>query len=124
MLVPAGDARRGGGEHEAGRGFDEDRVRQPRFFEPRTVHVYQLGLLRYSWPEVEIELRCRSGFYVRSLARDLGLALGTGGHCSAITRTAVGPFTEAISTPLDQVPDPLTSADLISLDQWQSLRAS
>ena len=47
------------------------------------------------------EMRCGKGTYVRSLARDLAAALGTVGHAEEIRRTAVGPFTEADSIPLD-----------------------
>jgi len=41
-----------------------------------------------------LELTCRGGFYVRSLARDLGRALGCGAHLSALRRTAIGPWTD------------------------------
>ena len=51
----------------------------------------------------EFEMRCGKGTYVRSLARDLAAALGTVGHAEEIRRTAVGPFTEADSIPLDIV---------------------
>ncbi|MBS2029194.1 MAG: tRNA pseudouridine(55) synthase TruB [Deltaproteobacteria bacterium] len=42
-----------------------------------------------------LELTCRGGFYVRSLARDLGRALGVPAHLSALVRTAIGPWTKA-----------------------------
>jgi tRNA pseudouridine55 synthase len=41
-----------------------------------------------------LELTCRGGFYVRSLARDLGRALGCGAHLSALHRTAIGPWAD------------------------------
>ena len=41
-----------------------------------------------------LELTCRGGFYVRSLARDLGRALGCGAHLSALRRTAIGPWVD------------------------------
>ena len=56
--------------------------------EPRPVTVHEIDLVRYAWPEAEVEVRCAKGFYVRSLARALGEALGTGGHCASIRRTA------------------------------------
>ena len=59
---------------------------------PRKVTVYRLDLLRFEPPEVEIEVECSRGTYVRSLAHDLGLSLGCGAHLSALTRTRVGPF--------------------------------
>jgi tRNA pseudouridine55 synthase len=83
---------------------------------PRTVIVHGIDLIRYEWPMVEIDVRCGKGFYVRSLARDLGRALGTGGHCQNLRRTAVGPFTESESVRLDDVPEPLAQSHLIDLD--------
>ena len=105
------------------RAYKKARKNQVVKIEPRRVFVHELRLLSYAWPEVELEVRCRTGFYVRSLARDLGVALGTGGHCAAIVRTAVGPFTEALSVPLEAVPDPVTSEDLVSVKQWESFLA-
>ena len=45
--------------------------------------------------DVGAVVRCSSGTYIRALARDLGAALGTGGHLTALRRTAVGPYTIA-----------------------------
>jgi tRNA pseudouridine55 synthase len=44
------------------------------------------------WLDVDATIRCSSGTYIRALARDLGAALGTGGHLTALRRTAVGPY--------------------------------
>jgi len=82
----------------------------------RRVQVRGLELVRYEWPEVELDLRCGKGFYVRSLARDLGQALGTGGHCASIRRTAVGPFTIEEAILLLNLPESLTAADLMSIE--------
>ena len=59
---------------------------------PRTVDVHGIDVLRYAWPELEVEVRCGKGTYIRSLARDLGEALGVGGHVAMLRRTRVGPF--------------------------------
>lgn len=59
----------------------------------RPVTIYHLSLLSYDWPRLSFELHCGRGTYVRSLIRDLGEALGTGGCLTALSRTAVGPFT-------------------------------
>ncbi|HJW43235.1 MAG TPA: tRNA pseudouridine(55) synthase TruB [Geothrix sp.] len=56
-----------------------------------------------------LELTCRGGFYVRSLARDLGRALGCGAHLTALHRTAIGPWTD----PGEGVERLLTGADLL-----------
>ena len=68
----------------------------------RVVAVQTLVLL--GMPDTDralFEIRCGKGTYVRSLARDLAAALGTVGHAEEIRRTAVGPFTEADTIPLD-----------------------
>ena len=49
------------------------------------------------------EVECGKGTYVRSLARDMGRALGCFGHVSALRRTAVGPFDERDMIPLEQL---------------------
>lgn len=41
---------------------------------------------------VTVKIRCSTGTYIRSLARDLGEALGTGGYVQELRRTSVGPF--------------------------------
>jgi tRNA pseudouridine55 synthase len=58
----------------------------------KTVQVYGIDVLRYQWPELDVEIRCGKGTYVRSLARDVGAALGCGAYVSVLRRTRVGPF--------------------------------
>ncbi len=82
----------------------------------RPVDVYRLEIRRYDWPELELYVHCGKGTYIRSLARELGEALGTGGHCQSLRRLAVGPFGEDGALLLAQVPDPLTEQDLIPID--------
>ena len=66
----------------------------------RTVTVDRLEVLRYEYPELELDVQCGSGTYIRSLGRDLAESLGTGAVMSALVRMAIGPFTlkDAIST--------------------------
>jgi len=64
---------------------------------PRAVTVHRLDILAWRpGPQVadlDIAVACSSGTYVRAIARDVGVALGVGGHLVALRRTAVGPFT-------------------------------
>ncbi len=60
--------------------------------EPRKVKVYDLQVLDYTPPVVEIMVHCGSGFYVRSLAHDLGEQIGCGAHLSGLIRTAIGEY--------------------------------
>ena len=59
---------------------------------PRRVCVQELSLVDWSPPQFTLELACSAGTYVRSLAHDLGEALGTGAHLTALTRRASGVF--------------------------------
>ncbi len=56
----------------------------------REVTVHALELLRFESPDLDFEVHCSKGTYVRSLARDLGLALGLGAHLTALRRTESG----------------------------------
>lgn len=60
---------------------------------PRTVEVYRLEMTAWEPPSFEAEVECSRGTYIRSLAHDLGEALGCGGHLELLTRTRSGPFT-------------------------------
>jgi tRNA pseudouridine55 synthase len=52
-------------------------------------------LLEYVWPLVRLRIDCGRGTYIRSLARDIGNALKTGGFLTQLSRTRVGVFTIA-----------------------------
>ncbi len=60
--------------------------------EPVTIFFKELELLEFGIPESRIRLLCSKGTYVRSFARDLGVATGSGCYLSALTRTAIGSF--------------------------------
>ena len=60
--------------------------------EPKEIDVYHLELLEWDPPEAIIDVFCSSGTYVRSLANDLGEALGCGGHLVGLRRTKSGEF--------------------------------
>ena len=53
--------------------------------------------------DLDARVRCSSGTYIRALARDLGAALGTGGHLTALRRTAVGPYDIAQAHTLEEL---------------------
>jgi tRNA pseudouridine55 synthase len=71
---------------------------------PRAVTVHELALTAFDGPAaVSLRLRCSKGTYVRSLAFDLGRALGVGAHVTALRRTRSGPFAVADARTLDAV---------------------
>jgi tRNA pseudouridine55 synthase len=69
----------------------------------RTVTIHQVDVLRYEYPELELEIECGSGTYIRAVGRDLGAALGTAAVMSALERTAIGPFQVEQSILLDRL---------------------
>lgn len=77
--------------------------------EPRPVHIATLTVSNFEAPEFDLEVVCGSGTYIRSLAHDLGEALGTGAHLRGLVRTASGVFSiedaVALET-LTQSPEP------------------
>jgi len=59
----------------------------------RPVDAYELRVRSYAYPSLEIDIVCGSGFYVRSLGRDLAREVGSDAVMSRLERTAIGPFT-------------------------------
>lgn len=66
----------------------------------RRVEILDLELMRWNPPEVELRVRCSKGTYIRTLAQDIGAALGTGAHLAALRRTACGGFSLADASDL------------------------
>lgn len=60
--------------------------------EPRPVQIHEFSILGVDLPKVHLRVRCSKGTYIRTLAHDLGEALGCGAHLSALRRTASGSF--------------------------------
>ncbi len=60
--------------------------------EPRSVTIHSLQLGACDLPEFELQVHCSKGTYVRTLAEDIGEALGCGAHVTALRRTGVGPY--------------------------------
>jgi tRNA pseudouridine55 synthase len=71
--------------------------------EPRQVVVYRLEIQEVALPQVTVRVECGKGTYIRTLAHDLGRALGCGAHLVALTRLAVGVFRLEEAWPLDLI---------------------
>ena len=74
----------------------------------RPVRIDSIEVLAFQWPDLTVRIRCGSGTYIRSIARDLGDRLGTGGLMTALERTQIGDFKAADS--ID--PDSLTAGNI------------
>ena len=85
------------------------RVRDGQLVEipERRITVYQLEVLGIAreteFTDVEVSTRVSSGTYIRAIARDLGEALGVGGHLTSLRRTSVGPFSETMCHNLEDL---------------------
>ncbi|HWM34554.1 MAG TPA: tRNA pseudouridine(55) synthase TruB [Pseudolysinimonas sp.] len=89
---------------EGRRAYDRARAGEEVVLAPRTVTISRFEVLaeRRDAQVVDLDavVECSSGTYIRALARDLGAALGVGGHLTALRREAIGPFEVADATPL------------------------
>ncbi|RME76417.1 MAG: tRNA pseudouridine(55) synthase TruB, partial [Chloroflexi bacterium] len=77
------------------------RAGQPVEVPPRQVVIESLEWVDWSPPDLTLDVTCSPGTYIRSLARDLGDALGVGAHLAGLTRTASGSWTLAEAVSLD-----------------------
>ena len=78
---------------------------------PKLIHVYRFDLLDFAPPDVRFVVECTKGTYVRTLAHDIGQALGVGAHLSQLRRTKIGRF---------DVADASTLAELLALPSLES----
>ena len=67
----------------------------------RTVTIYNLELLDYAYPSLKIRTHVGSGTYIRSLAVDIGKALGTGAYCKQLRRTKIAEWTVEDAVSID-----------------------
>ncbi len=74
----------------------------------KKVTIYDFELTRIELPEIDFKIRCSKGTYIRSIARDFGLALDNGAHLTALRRTKIGNF---------KVEDAMSPADFRTLCQ-------
>ena len=83
------------------RAYDLARRGEIVSLEPRPVVIHALTLSAWAPPECELDVHCSAGTYIRSLAHDLGQALGCGAHLAGLRRTASGPFQVDAAVGLD-----------------------
>lgn len=70
---------------------------------PKTLTIDEIELLSFSPESITIRVVCSKGTYIRALARDIGLALGSGGHLTALRRTRVGSVSISDCLSMEQV---------------------
>jgi tRNA pseudouridine55 synthase len=105
------------------RAYDLARAGRPQALAPRPVVIHGITITGYEWPLLDLEIHCGKGTYIRSIARDLGNALSTGGTLTMLRRTVVEPFELGAAMVVEDLPgraegftgelllDPPTSAE-------------
>jgi tRNA pseudouridine55 synthase len=111
QVPPAHSAVRVGGQRAYALARQGEAVELPT----RSVRIDRVEVRHIDWPRVDLRIACGKGTYIRSIARDLGRSLGTGGHLSALRRAAIGEYRVADAWSLDQLPDRLEAADLLPM---------
>jgi tRNA pseudouridine55 synthase len=98
---------------EGRRAYDRARAGEDFEVPSRRVEVDAFELLSFDPPFADLEVRCGAGTYVRSLARDLGRALGGTGHLTALRRTASGALTVDEAVALDAIDEAHAAGELL-----------
>jgi tRNA pseudouridine55 synthase len=84
---------------------------------PRRITLHALDALAIEGDQIELAVHCSKGTYVRTLAEDIGAALGCGAHVIGLRRTGVGPYTEAGMLTLDALRDQAEAEGAQALDR-------
>ena len=102
------------------RAYDRVRAGEDVDIPSRQVTIHRIDVLEIRragpWWDIDVEIDCSSGTYIRAIARDVGNDLGVGGHLTALRRTRVGPF--AVDDAMG--PEEITAESLIALGEAAS----
>jgi tRNA pseudouridine55 synthase len=99
QLPPQFSAKKIAGE----RAYDIARRGDVATLTPARVTIHDISMLRIDLPEIEFEVDCSSGTYIRSIARDVGAVLGTGGYLTRLRRTQIGKHDVRTAVPVDEL---------------------
>lgn len=101
--------------HAEGSGLVSQRDSDAARLEPRPVRIDHITIDRYHWPQLALTIDCGKGTYIRSIARDIGLALKTGGVLTSLVRTRSGSFAVEQAMSMDAMPERIDAHHLIPL---------
>lgn len=114
---PSYSARKVGGR----RAYAMARRGDPVSLDPIRVRIDRLVMTRCEMPFIDLDIACSSGTYIRAIGRDLGAALGTGAHLTALRRTAVGPHDVADAIALDELEEDPAAARAVMITMIDAL---
>lgn len=106
---------------EGRRAYEMARSGEEVELKPKTLVIDELELLDFSPESITLRVVCSKGTYIRALARDIGEALGSGGHLTALRRTRVGEVTEDICLTVDQAVELIRTVELTFPDDFTPL---
>jgi tRNA pseudouridine55 synthase len=81
------------------------------------VTIYEIEVLKYDWPQLDLRVKCSSGTYIRSLAHDIGQALECGAYLTALRRTQIGKWSIDDAVVLDSLDEDNWARSLVSIDK-------
>ena len=84
------------------RAYEYARSGEELVLKPSQITIYELEVLEYEAPILKIRVACSKGTYIRSLARDIGIALNSGGHLTNLVRTKIGDYSVNNSISIDE----------------------
>lgn len=85
------------------RAYEMARAGEEVVMKPARITIYALEIMDFSLPKLVVRVKCSKGTYIRSLARDIGAALDSGGHLTGLIRSASGGFTVSNSLSMEEV---------------------
>lgn len=94
------------------RAYDMARTGKEVDLKPRPIVIDEIELLSFSPSEITIRVSCGKGTYIRALARDIGKALDSGGHLTALRRTRVGDVSIEDCLSIEQVTELIRTTDI------------
>ena len=71
--------------------------------QPSLITIYNIKLFNYKWPDINLEIHCSSGTYIRAIARDIGKALNCGGYLYQLRRTKINNYSVCQAVTLEQL---------------------
>ncbi len=74
------------------RAYEMARAGEEVVMKPARITIYEMEIVEFSLPRLVLRIKCSKGTYIRSIARDMGKALGSGGYLSGLVRTQSGGF--------------------------------
>ncbi|GMQ96638.1 MAG: tRNA pseudouridine(55) synthase TruB [Gammaproteobacteria bacterium] len=103
-------------KHKGKRLYELARAGQVVERAPRQIEIHTIDVVQYDGNELELDVRCSKGTYIRTLAEDIGKAIGCGAHVNSLRRMGVYPFDDPAMVTLEQLRAELDSGGTDALD--------